>query len=58
MFFRLCKAHSPKQMQDGFGYNSVINSVIITKLQNTITVSVTRQILFAGHLLKRAHYDD
>lgn len=54
MFFRLCKAHSLNQMQDGFGYNSVI----ITKLQNTITVSVTRQILFAGHLLKRAHYDD
>ena len=54
MFFRLCKAHSLNQMQDGFGYNSAI----ITKHYETIAVSVTWQILFAGHLLKRAHYDD
>ena len=54
MLIRLCKAHSLNQMQDGFGYNSAI----ITKHQNTIAVSGTRQIIFAGHLLKRAHYDD
>ena len=54
MFFRLCKAHSLKQMQVGFGYNSAI----ITKHQDTIAVSAAWQILFAGHLLKRAHYND